>query len=172
MIGFRITFPTLARWEEPPAFAHRNRENRLLPRWRTCVLWTATIFGGWLLLWHFGVVIRGVNGLVFCLVAAALTAFFCLVLIPLGMRANGSRVVMGSSLMSWGWGICGGAIRYRQAKSFEWIEEYGLLVLSLSRHDGGPPFEVAVPDEACRARVTAILRAMGIPWISSQGNQP
>src|SRR5438270_3919127 len=159
MIGLRISIPGHAQWQEPETFKDDHRDGRLLPRWYTCSVGSGMVFGGWLLLWYW---VGLYGGVAVCLLAAALTSLCLFLLLPLAMKAQGSRVEIWSFGIGWCWGVCSGSIAFRSVQSFAWFVEYAHHVLSLSRYDGELPFEVGVPEGIWRDKVTAILLAKGI----------
>ncbi len=149
-------------WPEPLTYAQLHRPGlRRLPQLQTCLMGTAIVFSLFLAIWYFhGVVVPGLLGVLLVLVFfPAVCSFLFFVWGPwVATEVDGNDIpkvkIRPTSVCS-SWGLNQESIKLHNVKSFEWKKKDDYLLLVLSRYDGGPPFEAAVPEE---------LSDVGVPW--------
>lgn len=154
MVGLRISIRCLAKWKEPELIACRRGEPSLLPSVKKCLVGTVIVLCFWLAAWHF------LAGELLAFLGAGLVwSLFLFVVI----RSEGPEVEIWPYSISWSWGLAGGGVVFRDVSFFEWFTQDGFEVFLLLRYNGAAPFEVGVPDDEWREKITQILLQRGIP---------
>jgi hypothetical protein len=151
-------------WTEPRAFALKHKQYRSV-RLRTYLIWVAFCWTLWLSFWFIYLrhQIPGINAFLLWLELGSLLSLVVLGFYFFQRFFHVSHIRLWSFAVFWFWGNNRRAIRYREVKFFEWLEDDGYCVVSLAPFEDGEPFQAAVPNSQWRTKVTAFLLYRGLP---------